>query len=95
MDAQDRNRKKAWKTQERNAAKDAFPLPDGILGELFAHVSAAVDHDGCDHTLKATEAWLGGRLVDRLGLLAWLEKNGGYCDCEVVANAADHWEQNR
>jgi hypothetical protein len=33
--------------------------------------------------------------VDRASLLAWLAENGGYCDCEVAGNAADHWEQNR
>jgi hypothetical protein len=27
--------------------------------------------------------------------IGWLTDNGGYCDCEVEGNAADHWEQNR
>jgi Protein of unknown function (DUF2695) len=26
---------------------------------------------------------------------AWLENNGGFCDCEVILNARDHWEENR
>ena len=95
MDARDRDRKEAWKAAERSTAKQAFPLPDELLEKLFAHVSEAVDRDGCDHSLRATQNWLAGRDVDRPSVIAWLEENGGYCDCEVVANAADHWEQNR
>lgn len=34
-------------------------------------------------------------LTTRSHTIAWLKANGGYCDCEVVTNAADHWEQNR
>jgi len=25
----------------------------------------------------------------------WLREHGGHCDCEVIANAAEHWEENR
>ena len=28
-------------------------------------------------------------------IVAWLEENGGFCDCEVSANSRDHWERNR
>lgn len=95
MNSADRERKKAWKSREREAAKNAFPLPSESLQSLFAHVRRAVDDDGCDHTLKATEAWIAQHAVAREPVIEWLKENGGYCDCEVVANAADHWQQNR
>jgi len=27
--------------------------------------------------------------------LDWLKEHDGFCDCEVLANALDHWQQNR
>ncbi len=39
--------------------------------------------------------WLAANEQSVVEVLAWLNKHGGYCDCEVVANAADHWEQYR
>ena len=95
MDEADRDRKRAWKSSERQTARAAFPLSDDLLEDLFAHVSAAVEQSGCDHTLRATEAWLASKKVDHDVVKNWLAENGGYCDCEVEANAADHWEQNR
>jgi hypothetical protein len=95
MDKADRDRKRAWKSSEREAARAAFPLADDALEDLFAHVSAAVDRSGCDHTLRATEAWLAKQKVDAELVKRWLAENGGYCDCEVDANAADQWQQNR
>ncbi len=35
MDAQDRDRKKAWKAAERSTAKQAFPLADELLEEFL------------------------------------------------------------
>jgi hypothetical protein len=95
MDAEDRERKKAWQAGERAAAKKAFPLSDADLESLFAHVNRDVDRDGCDHTLKATDAWIQEHAVERDPVVGWLQEHGGYCDCEVVANAEDHWHQNR
>lgn len=95
MDERDRVRKKAWKVAERKAARKAFPLADEDLEELFTHVSESVEQAGCDHSLRATQKWIANRQVDHDAVIKWLETNGGYCDCEVVANVADHWEQNR
>ncbi|MGY1803389.1 DUF2695 domain-containing protein [Blastococcus sp. SYSU D00922] len=54
------------------------------LESLLAHVDAAVVADGCDHTLRATEAWADRHDVDLERLHDGLEEFGGYCDCEVV-----------
>jgi hypothetical protein len=95
MDNGDRDRKRAWKFEQGEAARKAFPLADELLAQLFAHVSEAVERSGCNHSLKATEEWIASRNVDRDAVTNWLAENGGYCDCEVNANAADHWERNR
>ena len=35
MDTSDRDRKKAWKLQQRKLAQDAFPISDALLESLF------------------------------------------------------------
>lgn len=62
---------------------------------MFEAVDSALARDECDHTLRATIAWLASQQLDGAVVLAWLAEHGGYCDCEVVANAGDHFKQNR
>jgi hypothetical protein len=63
-----------------------MPLDRGQLERLVAHVEAAVETDGCEHTLAATEAWATREDVDMERLRRGLEEYGGFCDCEVVMN---------
>jgi hypothetical protein len=95
VDPSDRSKKKAWKEAERLRAREAFPLPAAEIAELFRALEAALLSEACDHTRRLTEAWAAehSHQIDLLG--AWLEENGGYCDCEVLANVAPHWAENR
>lgn len=95
MNTENRDRKRAWKEQERQKAKSAFPLPCELLESLFARVEAQVDQQGCDHAYRFTEQWLAEHQQPHMPVIAWLEEHGGFCDCEVVANAQGHWEENR
>lgn len=95
MDAIDRDRKREWKQQQRLAARGAFPIADSLLESLFDAVDERIDEEGCDHSLRFTTEWLVANEQPIERVMAWLSKNGGYCDCEVVANVADHWEQYR
>jgi hypothetical protein len=95
MDASDRDRKRAWKQQQRLAAREAFPIADSLLESLFNAVDQRVEEEGCDHSLRFTTEWLVANEQPIKEVVAWLSEHGGYCDCEVVANAADHWEQYR
>lgn len=76
-------------------ARKAFPLADEALEQLFAAVETSVEQHGCDHTLRFTQQWLTEHGENPESAIAWLKNHGGLCDCEVVANAYDHWEQNR
>lgn len=95
MDTNDRDRKKAWKIQQKKAAQDAFPVANSLLEEMFDAVDAEVSLAGCDHTLRFTESWIDMNRQPRVKIIYWLRECGGSCDCEVIANAVDHWEKNR
>lgn len=95
MDTSDRDRKKAWKLQQRKLAQDAFPISNALLESLFGAVDTQFENSGCDHTLRFTKAWIAEHKQPETQILAWLREHGGFCDCEVLSNSADHWEQNR
>lgn len=95
MDATDRDRKKTWKLQQRELAQDAFPISDALLESMFEAVDVKVAAVGCDHTLRFAVSWIAENKQSEAKILSWLSEHGGFCDCEVLANAADHWEQNR
>ncbi len=95
MDASDRDRKKVWKLQQRKLAQSAFPVADPLMKSLIEAVEAQVEDLGCDHTLRFTTSWIVQHEQPEAEILRWLHEHGGYCDCEVLANAADHLEQNR
>lgn len=95
MDAGDRDRKREWKQQQRVAAREAFPIPDAMLETFFDSVDELVEEEGCDRSLRFTMEWLAANQQPVEKVVTWLNEHGGYCDCEVAANAAEHWEQYR
>lgn len=95
MNEADRDRKKAWKAEQKASARNAFPLSDDQLASLFQFVETSVDNNGCDHTRRFSETWFVSNNIPRDPVIAWLEANGGFCDCEVIFNAMEAWEENR
>lgn len=95
MNQADRDRKKAWKTHQKESAKKSFPLSDNLLAALFDFVDLSVGKDSCNYTRRFTEKWLAHNNVAPEPVLRWLESYGGFCDCEVIFNAMEFWEENR
>ncbi len=59
--------------------EDAPDEPDGMTWD-------------CDGTLKLTRRWLKRHNLDIETNVAALNACGGYCDCEIIFNAVDRWE---
>lgn len=95
MDERDRRSKKQWLARQKAASRSDLPLSDPELALLFDRVDQRIAESGCDHSLRFTSLWLQERGHDPEKVVAWLRERGGYCDCEVVANARDDWERNR
>jgi hypothetical protein len=95
VDKGSRSLKKRWKERQLAAARARFPLPEENLDELFAAVAAALEGAECDNTLKHTRAWIAANYLPADPIVEWLEGHGGYCDCEVLMNAAVHFEELR
>jgi len=90
-----RSRKEAldrWKAEQRAAAREKLPLTDDQMRAMFDVLDIEFPRRGCDHTLRLTRAWLESKGLPVEKVVAWLNDNGGFCDCEALANAEQAWQ---
>ena len=94
MDKQQRKATlKQWKHAGRADLLAGMPLSPRQLHRLLDYLDANLK--ACDHTTKITGIFLHVENLDMDKVLAWLGEQGGYCDCEVLANLADLAESLR
>jgi hypothetical protein len=80
-----------WRAKQRAQARERFPLPPEKLRDLFDTLDVQLPLHGCDHSRRLTHAWIESRDYDAAAICTWLDENGGFCDCEVVANSKQHF----
>jgi len=73
----------------RKGARESLPLPVSALKELFDFLDAQLSDAECDHSLRLTRQFMQLKGINESRVIPWLEKNGGYCDCEVIANVEE------
>ncbi len=94
MDKATKKRLKAQvRDHERKVAMAALPLPVTELAAMFDMLDIELPLQDCDHSRRITKAWLAGRGHDVDAVCAWLDTQGGYCDCEVLANVEQKVEE--
>ena len=54
---------------------------------LFNYIDSRLESAECDHTLRHAIEFIHSHQLAEDAVVSWLEKNGGYCDCEAIANA--------
>ena len=83
-------RKKLFKELREKGNQEfeaGLPANRSTFDHLFNHLGIELSESDCDHTFKFTERFLQTWDVTNPGIVVqWLKDNGGYCDCEVLAN---------
>ena len=70
--------------------KNGLPTNVNTFPELFDYLDIQLGEKGCDHTTILTSTFLDRKGVSNATqVLGWLADNGGFCDCEVLANVED------
>jgi hypothetical protein len=64
------------------------------VASLFDYLDEKLEEDGCDNTLRYTKEWLAMHLPEdqHEAILAEMEEMGGYCDCEVLFNCYEDYQ---
>jgi hypothetical protein len=72
--------------EDTTAAVAAEPTSEECL---LCFVTRMLDTAGCDNTLRWAMRWRDARAPRATGLARRLERQGGYCDCEILMNGWD------
>ena len=81
-----------WRAQQRAAAREKLPLPDEQMQAMFEMLDSALPKRACDHTLRMVREWTEEHGLSFDAVAVWCHENGGHCDCEVLANCEERWQ---
>jgi len=86
--------RKAALKQWKAAQKREYILSKASVEDLFAYLAEQLDLEGCDHTLRFTQAWLDTNCDanNRTAILEEIKSMGGFCDCEVLMNCYEEYD---
>jgi len=77
--------------EDTKKALEEMPISLSHLGQLFDYLDEELE-GGCDHTPRITVAFLKNKNLNSDRILLWLQDQGGFCDCEILANVEESWE---
>jgi hypothetical protein len=80
---------KQYKDEQSNNFINSLPISKDIFHKLFDYLDKRLLKEDCNNNLKMTEEFLKQYNVPIEEVEDWLIKNGGGCDCEVLANVED------
>ncbi|QNP53120.1 DUF2695 domain-containing protein [Hymenobacter qilianensis] len=69
-----------------------LPLPLSDLKALFDYLDEQLVEHGCDDTVLLTREFLESHQLPIFATTSWLATYGGNCDCEVLANVEEKFE---
>ena len=85
---------KNYKATEKQNFQDSLPMDEEVFWELFDYLDERLEEqDGCAHSLSLTRSFLETKSVDVDRILDWIVDNGGGCDCEVLYNVEERFEE--
>ena len=77
---------KKFKKETKENLKSSLPIPVETFKALFDHLDMKLNEQECDDTLAITIEYLETENLPLDSTVEWLKNNGGFCDCEVLAN---------
>ncbi|KAA5535620.1 DUF2695 domain-containing protein [Paenimyroides baculatum] len=98
-DKKEIERRKQIRKELRDKAKIEFENSLHISREKFTQLFDYLDENlsefGCDDSLKLTCEFLQKNKIENIEEIKnWLGEKGGYCDCEVLNNVEEMFEED-
>lgn len=79
----------------RQEFENSLPTSRENFKALFDYLDEQLTGNGCDHSLNHSIRFLQSLNLDNIeSITGWLKENGGYCDCEVLANLEEKFDDN-
>lgn len=77
---------KKYINDQKDDFEKSLPFSKDLFEKLLDTLDERLEIDGCDDILKYTIKFLKENKLPLENAISWLNENGGYCDCEVLAN---------
>ena len=81
-----------YKRRQKEAFLASLPMSAELFRELFDYLDEKLSDEDCQDDLRLTTAFLEEQECDTEAVLEWLEENGGGCDCEVLGNIEEKFD---
>lgn len=83
-----------YKDLQRQAFESSLPMARELFLDLFDYLNEQSETTVCNHDFSLTEQFLRDKQVNNVEeVLEFLRENGGYCDCEVIFNVEEKFEE--
>ncbi|NBB31391.1 DUF2695 domain-containing protein [Cellulophaga sp. BC115SP] len=95
MDEKQRKKEliKEFKQKQREIFEQSLPMERVLFEKLFDYLDIKLEENECDDTNKLTREFLTkNKIENNQAVLNWLSENGGYCDCEILANIEEKFD---
>ncbi|MCX8531879.1 DUF2695 domain-containing protein [Chryseobacterium luquanense] len=97
-DKEEKARRKQIQKELREKAKiefeESLPVSREIFQILFDFLDEELEKHDCDDSLKLTKLFLETNHIGNIEEVEnWLKENGGFCDCEVLYNVEEKFEE--
>jgi hypothetical protein len=79
----------------RQEFENNLPTSRENFKALFNYLDEQLTENNCDHSLKISIKFLQSLNLDNVEVIVeWLKENGGYCDCEALANVEEKFDDH-
>ena len=75
--------------EKRRLVRQGLPVSAPMMKALFDYIDEHLSSAECDHSLRHASEFIHTNRLPKETIIAWLEKAGGYCDCEAINNAQE------
>lgn len=74
--------------------EQSLPTSPELFQNLFDFLDEVLEKNTCDDSLKLTKQFLNSQNIqNREEVENWLKENGDFCDCEVLYNVEELFEE--
>ncbi|MBM7417525.1 MULTISPECIES: DUF2695 domain-containing protein [Chryseobacterium] len=86
--------KRELQEKARIKFEQSLPTSRELFQNLFDFLDEVLEKNTCDDSLKLTKQFLESQNIqNREEVENWLKENGGFCDCEVLYNVEELFEE--
>ena len=79
----------------RQDFENSLPMSRENFKGLVDYLDEQLSDNSCDDTLKFSVTFLQSLKLDNIEeITKWLGENGGHCDCEVLANVEEKFDDD-